>query len=580
MAVFILNGAGQRPPYIVQSRPITTLSSSCGKDGASASTCLLPYSDRSHSSLGMSVFELASLFPLDSSGGRLYVDITHDLTTSAGQRMVMRKADNMDPLMASSVRKLLAHKDYLKQLPRGKANLTTGVNWFPWLIEALNMYWRNDPAILDERIKKHKDDLTKTEKKLAQLSGDAVFEFILKDKKNLQTVLYDVIGFGAILLCQFISGWLNNNIEKWLGEKNISNVLSKSVEHNVTSEMGLALGSVADVVRKYPAVIGYLEQADDDSLFDELEKLEGSIETSAALKSFLSKYGMRCPAEIDITKPRWYEKPTQLVPMIMSNVRLLAPGQHMERFEQGKREAQAKEKEILHRLTQLPGGARKAKQTKKMISIFHNFVGAREYPKYFLICRYAIYKKALMKEAEKLATAGIIKHKIDVSYLYLDEFRQVVNIKQADLSLIEQRKAKYAHYQKLLPPRIIMSDGEVPPGEYEVSHIPQDALVGVPVSPVIIEGRARIVKRLEDAQVEKGDILITTFTDPSWSPIFVSIAGLVTEVGGMMSHGAVITREYGLPAVVGVESATKLIKDGQKIRLNGTKGYVEIINTN
>ena len=148
--------------YIVQSRPITTLfPPPVSKDGGTR-----VYMSVGHMQvmtdpilpLGMSVFELASLFPLDSSGGRLYVDITHDLTTSAGQRMVMRKADNMDPLMASSVRKLLAHKDYLKQLPRGKANLTTGVNWFPWLIEALNMYWRNDPAILDERIKKHKDD--------------------------------------------------------------------------------------------------------------------------------------------------------------------------------------------------------------------------------------------------------------------------------------------------------------------------------------------------------------------------------------------------------------------------------------
>jgi rifampicin phosphotransferase len=143
-----------------------------------------------------------------------------------------------------------------------------------------------------------------------------------------------------------------------------------------------------------------------------------------------------------------------------------------------------------------------------------------------------------------------------------------------DLDLIEERKRKYAHYEKLTPPRIIMSDGEVPSGEYDGSNIPEGAFVGVPVSSGVIEGRARVVEKLEDAQVDEGDILVTSFTDPSWTPIFVSIAGLVTEVGGTMSHGAVITREYGLPAVVGVENATKLIKDGQRIRLNGNEGYV------
>ncbi|MEQ8156965.1 MAG: PEP-utilizing enzyme, partial [Clostridiaceae bacterium] len=97
-----------------------------------------------------------------------------------------------------------------------------------------------------------------------------------------------------------------------------------------------------------------------------------------------------------------------------------------------------------------------------------------------------------------------------------------------------------------------------------------------PVSSGVIEGRARVILNMEDAALEDGDILVTAFTDPSWTPLFVSIKGLVTEVGGLMTHGAVIAREYGLPAVVGVENATKLIKDGQRIRVHGTEGYVEI----
>jgi pyruvate,water dikinase len=97
----------------------------------------------------------------------------------------------------------------------------------------------------------------------------------------------------------------------------------------------------------------------------------------------------------------------------------------------------------------------------------------------------------------------------------------------------------------------------------------------LPVSAGTIEGRARVISNVEQADLKTGDILVTEFTDPSWSPLFVTIEGLVTEVGGLMTHGAVIAREYGLPAVVGVEHATQLIADGQMIRVEGTEGYVE-----
>jgi len=122
------------------------------------------------------------------------------------------------------------------------------------------------------------------------------------------------------------------------------------------------------------------------------------------------------------------------------------------------------------------------------------------------------------------------------------------------------------------------SDGEIITGEYDKDHIPEGALPGLAVSAGIIEGRARVVSSFREADLEEGDILVTEFTDPSWTPLFVSIKGLVTEVGGLVTHGAIIAREYGLPAVVSVEDATKLIKDGQRIRVNGTDGYIEILS--
>ena len=157
------------------------------------------------------------------------------------------------------------------------------------------------------------------------------------------------------------------------------------------------------------------------------------------------------------------------------------------------------------------------------------------------------------------------------------ELREVVGTNKLDYQLIHQRKDEHKLYENLNPPRVITSDGEIITGKYKRENIPADAIVGLAVSSGVIEGRARVILNMEDADLEEGDILVTTFTDPSWTPLFLSIKGLVTEVGGLMTHGAVIAREYGLPAIVGVENATKLIKDGQRIRVHGTEGYIEIL---
>lgn len=212
-----------------------------------------------------------------------------------------------------------------------------------------------------------------------------------------------------------------------------------------------------------------------------------------------------------------------------------------------------------------------------MINLIRNFSGFREYPKYSLINRYFVYKQALLKEAEQLVQAGIIYEKEDIFYLTLEELHEVVRTNKLDYHIISKRKDEYNYYEKLTPPRVITSDGEIIAGEYKRENLPSEAIVGLAVSSGVIEGRARVILNMEDADLEDGDILVTAFTDPSWTPLFLSIKGLVTEVGGLMTHGAVIAREYGLPAVVGVENATNRIIDGQRIRVHGTEGYIEIL---
>lgn len=228
-------------------------------------------------------------------------------------------------------------------------------------------------------------------------------------------------------------------------------------------------------------------------------------------------------------------------------------------------------------MKQLPDSEQKAKETKRMIDLIRNFSGFREYPKYGMVNRYFVYKQALLKEAKQLVQAGVIPEKEDIYYLTFEELREVVSRCKLDYQIISKRKEEYKLYEKLTPPRVLTSDGEIIAGKYNRENLPTEAIVGLAVSSGVIEGRARVILNMEDADLEDGDILVTLFTDPSWTPLFVSVKGLVTEVGGLMTHGAVIAREYGLPAVVGVENATKLIKDGQRIRVHGTEGYIEIL---
>ncbi|MFL6479475.1 MAG: phosphoenolpyruvate synthase, partial [Bacillales bacterium] len=435
----------------------------------------------------------------------------------------------------------------------------------------------NNPTIVTDLIKSSQTSIEELKQNIETKSGSDLLNFILEDIQQLKKILFNPQSSAVFMAAMNASSWVNEKMNKWLGEKNVADTLSQSVQNNITSEMGLALLDVADVIRPYPEVIDYLQHVKDDNFLDELVRFDGGHETQDAIYAYLNKYGMRCAGEIDITRSRWTEKPTTLVPLILINIKNFEPNASHRKFEQGRQEALKKEQELLDRLKQLPDGEQKAKETKRMIDLIRNFIGYREYPKYGMISRYFVYKQALLKEAEKLVRANVIHEKEDIYYLTFEELGEVVRTNKLDYQIISKRAYEYKLYEKLTPPRVITSDGEIFIGEYKRENLPAEAIVGLPVSSGVIEGRARVILNMEEADLEDGDILVTTFTDPSWTPLFVSIKGLVTEVGGLMTHGAVIAREYGLPAVVGVEYATKLIKDGQRIRVHGTEGYIEIL---
>ncbi|WP_460716711.1 PEP-utilizing enzyme, partial [Microbispora hainanensis] len=439
-----------------------------------------------------------------------------------------------------------------------------------------------DPGVVTRLIQNSEASVAALRHEIQGLSGPALLDFILADIAELKRVLFDPVSTQVIMAGMEATWWLNDHIEAWLGEKNAADVLAQSVPHNVTSEMGLALLDVADAIRPYPDVVAFLQRVVDegregDGFLGELSGLPGGREARDAVRGYLDAYGMRCAGEIDITRTRWSENPATLVPTILGNIKNFEPGAGKRRFEQGRQESLRKERDLLTRLRVLPDGERKAEETKRMIDRVRAFAGYREYPKYGMVSRYFVYKQALLREAERLVHSGVLREKDDIFFLRFQELRDVVRTNNVDAELILERRAAFRSYEALTPPRVLTSDGEVVTGRYRRDDAPPGALVGLPVSAGTVEGRARVVMDMAQAGLDAGDILVTAYTDPSWTPLFVAAAGLVTEVGGLMTHGAVIAREYGLPAVVGVEQATRLIRDGERIRVHGTDGYVEIL---
>nr|WP_240973251.1 rifamycin-inactivating phosphotransferase [Nonomuraea sp. FMUSA5-5] len=565
--------------FIVQSRPITTLfpvpETADQDDHIFVSVGHQQMMTDAMKPLGLSVWQLTTPRPMYEAGGRLWVDVAPMLATPAGRAGIFGMLGKSDPLVGDALRTLLDRGDLALASPAEGAG-TPPVFDPPASIET-------DPAIVTELISQHEESVARLRHDIQGVSGPALFDFILNDLTELKRVMRDPRSLPVIMASMNAASWLNEHLEEWLGEKNAADALTQSVPHNVTSEMGLALLDVADAVRPHPDVVAFLQRVadegrDGDGFLGELAGLPGGPEARDAIRGFLDRYGMRCPGEIDITRTRWSERPAMLVPVILANVRNFEPGAGKRHFEQGLQESRRRERELLARLRDLPDGESKAEEAKRMIDRVRTFAGYREYPKYSMITRYFIYKQALLREAGRLVRDGVLRAEDDIFFLRFDELHEVARTGAADPGLIRERRAAFRSYEALTPPRVLTSDGEAINGLHRRAGIPSGALAGLPVSAGTVEGRARVVTDMARADLEAGDILVTAFTDPSWTPLFVTVAGLVTEVGGLMTHGAVIAREYGLPAVVGVERATQRIRDGQRIRVHGTDGYVELLD--
>ncbi|HET6150928.1 MAG TPA: phosphoenolpyruvate synthase [Polyangia bacterium] len=355
--------------------------------------------------------------------------------------------------------------------------------------------------------------------------------------------------------------------------------LLRGLPGNVTTEMDLAVGDLTDLVRPHPELAALLESRPWAEARTLLDGVSGGRAFAAALDQFLARYGNRGASEIDVSRPRWRDDPSLLLRVITGGLFAAEAGAHRRRHQ-----AQVDEGESAAARLIAAAGHRWPQAfwrwwVGRLTRVARAGMGLREHPKLIIVQILGVVRAEVLRAGEALARQGQIAQASGVWHLGFDEVARALDDSTLQLSdLVAERAAELRRDQPRKPPIAMSSDGEIPAPAAERSDLPAGALAGTGASRGVVEGIARVVSDPEREVLQAGEILVTRFTDPGWTPLFVHAAGLVTEVGGMMTHGAVVAREYGIPAVVSVTSAVERIKTGQRIRVDGTRGFVEILD--
>jgi pyruvate,water dikinase len=355
--------------------------------------------------------------------------------------------------------------------------------------------------------------------------------------------------------------------------------VTRALPKNVTTEMDLELWRTAIEIRADAESANEFRSADASTLADRYQN--GTLPSTAqkVIARFMEKYGMRGTGEIDFGQPRWREDPMPIMHTLQSYLNIDEASAPDALFVKGEQAAANAIEKLAAKARKQNGGWLKEKMARGAARRVRLLMGARESPKFFAIRTMGIARKALLEAGEEFAQAGTIERADDLVFLKLDELETLAKNETRDWkALIAERRATYEReLRRRQVPRILVSDGRA---FYEGLGAETDTgnvITGSPVSPGVAEGNVHIIFDPSGAQLVPGEILVCPGTDPAWTPLFMAAGGLITEVGGMMTHGSVVAREYGIPAVVGVHQATSRLKNGQRIRIDGTSGKIILL---
>ncbi|WP_420630307.1 phosphoenolpyruvate synthase [Candidatus Leptofilum sp.] len=577
--------------YLLQSRPITSLYPITGLTSLDDSLHIfLSLGHQQSMTRAMSPLSLSTiqvLMPIGhaesrfdnayirASGGRMFADISQPLRHPLLGKAMLKMLGQLDALAPDAAKQVMQRPEF--QRSHGlRLNFATAKAGFKIVRRVMSaLWWRNltgfanrTNALMDE----YMENMTA---RLQMPSGRSQLQAVLDALPTvflffLNWVPEAAAGIAATrLLTRLTQRWLSPDEQE---------ALTLGIPGNVVNEMNLMIDDLADLARQTPQLAEYFNQLGDDGhgWLEEAAKIEDSIAFMKSWHEFIARYGMRGPAEIDIMMPRWREEPLPVLQVIAGSLQQESVSQR------SRQESFIQEREVAFQklLASAGRGALGWLRTRLFKRLYHTMTevgGMREHHKFMAVRVLGVVKEILKDNAIHLTQTGKLENPDDVWFLTWEELFAIGDDETINWHpIIAQRRANLERFQKLSPQIIITNDGESPAVQYRVDDAPPGALLGNPVSSGMIEGVVRVIHDPQREMLSPGEILVAEFTDPGWTPLFINAAGLILEVGGALTHGAVVAREYGIPAVVGVREATTALQTGQHVRIDGNRGIIEL----
>ena len=514
------------------------------------------------------------------AGERLWIKISDVVRHPVGNRIIGGALNFIEPSAGKILKSLIA--DPRIGAGRGKMNFRTARRMAIFAIPVLGRFARN--MLRPEKARADFDAAIESHLSAKQIAtGKDRFERLM----NVVTFMRERIGsVFQYLLPRFIPTFgpaiASLNLLNEITGDDRAQVLevTRALPRNVTTEMDLALWKTATEIRVDAESANEFRSSDAPTLARRY--LSGTLPSTAqtVIARFMEKYGMRGTGEIDFGQPRWREDPTPIMHTLQSYLNIDEASAPDALFAKGEQTAAKAVENIAAKARKQSVGWLKEKMARGAARRVRLLMGARESPKFFAIRTMGIARKALLEAGEEFAQTGTIERADDLVFLKLDELEVLAKNESRDWkALIAERRATYEREQRRRQvPRILVSDGRAFYEGLGSETDTSDVITGSPVSPGVAEGNVHIIFNPSGAQLAPGEILVCPGTDPAWTPLFMAAGGLITEVGGMMTHGSVVAREYGIPAVVGVHEATTRLKNGQRIRIDGTTGKIVVLS--
>ncbi|MBT7070837.1 MAG: hypothetical protein HN975_08110, partial [Anaerolineae bacterium] len=585
-------GKGGGQLYLLQTRPVTSLYPIDGLKSPDDSLHVFfsmghqQNMTRAMPQLSMSTFpNLASFaLPLEKtsdflrfSGNRLFIDVTLALRHPILRRVISAVLSQFDELVPQAFQLATQRPEFKR--PHGlhfSFGMLKGVAG--GARKVFHGLWRRDlsgfvvqtNALMDEYIAEISRHLR------SYPHGKAQIEAVLASMPELFPVFLHWVPEAAAGIAA--TRLLPKLASRWLSPDEVE-ALTLGIPGNVVNEMNLMLSDLAELARQTPELAEQFKHLGEDAglWLANIARIEGSAPFLEGWENFLAFYGSRGPSEIDISLKRWQEDPLPVLRVIAGNIEKNVSSRAL--FDA---QAQAREAAFTKLLDAAGHGLFGKLRLRLFKRLYHVLVeagGMREHHKFMAVRFFWVLRELLKENATELVNDGKLLAPDDIWFLTWSELLAIWDDKETSWhEIVAQRQEDFAHHLKLTPPAVITSDGETPIVQYRVDDAPPGALVGNPVSAGIIEGIVHVIHDPTTEILQPGEILVAPFTDPGWTPLFINAAGLVMDIGGALAHGSVVAREYGIPAVVGVRDSTMKLKTGQRVRVDGNRGIIEILD--